>query len=218
MTRSIYILGTGGLAREMAQLIEQINREKGRWSFAGYIAATGEPVGHELRFGPVLGDDEWFLSSGVSADVVIGVGHPKVRAKALEAYLREGSRFSFPNLIHPTASVDVPGVVLGRGNVVTAGCIFTCDIEVADFNLFNLQTTVGHDVRVGSFSVLNPTVNVSGGVSIGDRVLVGTGVQILEGRTIGSDATVGAGAVVTQDVDVGTTVVGVPARPIAKKV
>jgi serine acetyltransferase len=98
---------------------------------------------------------------------------------------------------------------------VTAGCIFTCDIRVGDFNLFNLQTTVGHDAQIASGCVINPSVNLSGGVVVGDRVLIGTGAQILENRTIGSGATIGAGAVVTRDVEAGTTVVGVPAKPIA---
>ena len=39
MSRPIYILGTGGLAREMAQLLEQIDRATGRWSFEGYAPA-----------------------------------------------------------------------------------------------------------------------------------------------------------------------------------
>jgi sugar O-acyltransferase (sialic acid O-acetyltransferase NeuD family) len=201
----------------MAQLIDQIDREQTRWAFGGYVAATDESVGQEMLFGRVVGDDDWLLSSGTSADMVVGIGHPQVRARALQAYIAAGQRFSFPNLIHPSATLDPRSVTLGRGNIVTAGCIFTCDIEIGDFNLFNWQTTVGHDARVGSFSVLNPSVNVSGGVAIGDRVLVGTGAQILEGRVVGSDATVGAGAVVTQDVDPASTVVGIPARPIATK-
>ncbi len=43
---------------------------------------------------------------------------------------------------------------------------------------------------------------------------IGSGATILSGVTIGANALVGAGAVVTQDVPVGATVVGNPARII----
>jgi UDP-2-acetamido-3-amino-2,3-dideoxy-glucuronate N-acetyltransferase len=43
---------------------------------------------------------------------------------------------------------------------------------------------------------------------------IGSGATILPNVTIGVDAVVGAGAVVTCDVAPGTTVVGVPARPM----
>jgi UDP-2-acetamido-3-amino-2,3-dideoxy-glucuronate N-acetyltransferase len=43
---------------------------------------------------------------------------------------------------------------------------------------------------------------------------IGSGATILGGVRIGSGATVGAGAVVSDDVAPGTTVVGVPARPL----
>ncbi len=45
---------------------------------------------------------------------------------------------------------------------------------------------------------------------------LGSGAVILGGVTIGEAALVGAGAVVRHDVEGGTTVVGVPARPVAK--
>jgi acetyltransferase-like isoleucine patch superfamily enzyme len=64
--------------------------------------------------------------------------------------------------------------------------------------------------------VLNHGVNVSGAVTVGDRVLLGSGSTVLQGLTIGDDAVVGAGAVVVRDVPPGVTVVGVPARPVAR--
>jgi sugar O-acyltransferase (sialic acid O-acetyltransferase NeuD family) len=211
--RPLYVIGGGGLAREMAQLAEQAG---GAWEFAGFI---GEPhhVGEDLGFGQVVGDDAWLLDSDLEADLVMGVGSPAIRGRIVERYRPFFHRFQFPNLIHPSANVDLRRVSLGKGNAITAGCVFTCDIRVADFTLFNLQTTVGHDASIGSCCVVNPSVNISGAVTIGDRVLIGTGAQLLEGRRVHDDAVVGAGAVVRADVEAGVTVVGVPARPLIRE-
>jgi sugar O-acyltransferase (sialic acid O-acetyltransferase NeuD family) len=211
--KPIYILGASGLAREMALLFRAVHQDE--WNLEGFIAATEEEVGRDLGFAKVVGDDRWLLSSDVSCGLIVGIGQPAVKERIVGRYLGEGLRFTYPSFIHPTAVVD-PGLVrLGRGNMITAGCVFTCDIEVGDFNLFNLQTTVGHDATIGDYCVFNPTVNLSGGVQIRDGVLVGTGAQVLESRVVGAGATVGAGAVVTKDVSPETTVVGIPARPLS---
>ena len=53
-------------------------------------------------------------------------------------------------------------------------------------------------------------------VHIGCNVWIGSGAQILPGVTIGDHAIVGSGCVVTRDVPDHTTVVGNPARPLAR--
>lgn len=214
MRRDILILGASGQARETALVLEHVNAREHRWRFLGFVAETKEETGRDLGSGRVLGDDVWLLESDIEADLLVGIGYPGVRAKTVSRYLERGPRFGFPNLIHPAATLDLRRVDLGRGNFVTAGVAMTCDIRIADFNLFNQHVTVGHDGVIGSFNVINPGVNLSGGVRIGDRVLVGTGAQVLENLTVGSDATIGAGAVVRANVEPGQTVVGVPARRI----
>ena len=74
---------------------------------------------------------------------------------------------------------------------------------------------LGENVNVGAGSI---TANFDGREKhrtvVGDRVSLGVDTMMVAPVTIGEGATTGAGSVVTRDVPPGTTVVGIPARPI----
>ena len=66
---------------------------------------------------------------------------------------------------------DWEQIKIGEGNIICAGNIFTTDIEIGSFNVFNLDCTVGHDTVIGSYNIINPSVNISGGVKITKEIL-----------------------------------------------
>lgn len=215
MSRRLGILGTSGLATEVLLVAQCVNAVWQRWDEFFLIGPDPVSVPHGVTYG---GSDAEVLDASFECDIAAGIGSPSTRAGAVAPYLEQGSRFEFPTLIHPRAVLDgaLGRIELGRGNVICAGSVFTCDVRVGDFNHFNLNTTVGHGAVIGSYNVINPGSNLSGGVTIGDRILVGTGAQILENLRISDNATVGAGALVNRSVSPGNTVVGVPARPLER--
>ena len=64
---------------------------------------------------------------------------------------------------------------------------------------------------------IDPGVVTAGNVTIGECAQLHTGAVVKNRVRIGADAVVGAGCVVIRDVADGTTVAGVPARPLSPK-
>ena len=211
--RDIVIFGSGGLAREVAFLIDDINRASPQWNLLGFVETDRQRVGQEVGKYRVYCTEEELLTKNVAA--AIGIGTPATIHKIASRFA-EHPNIDFPNLVHPSVVRDEPRVLLGRGNILCAGNIFTTDIKIGSFNFFNLNCTYGHDVRIADCCVFNPGINMSGGVEMGSRCLIGTGATILQYLKIGEEVTVGAGSVVTKDVAGGTTVIGVPAKPFIR--
>lgn len=208
----IVIIGAGGLAKEIAFLIDDINKQKKIWNLLGYIDNDEQTIGKMHGKYPIFNTDDWLAITDKEINIAFGVGYPRLKQK-LAKRLQKRENLTFPNLIHPSAVGDWKRIKFGIGNTVCAGNVFTTDIAINSFNLFNLSCTIGHDVTIGNFNVINPSVNISGGIDIGNSVIVGTGAQILEQLEIGSNVTIGAGAVVTKNVASDTIVVGIPAKP-----
>jgi sugar O-acyltransferase (sialic acid O-acetyltransferase NeuD family) len=207
----LLIVGTSGLAREAAQLARQMDPTGSRWQLISFVAKDDSQLGQRLGYGEVRLTDAMLQDRTGPIEVVIGIGHPQVR-RLIAQRLEAQPQMTFPNLIHPSVDIDTTCISLGHGNIVTKGVVMTCDIVIGDFNLFNWNTTIGHDVRIGSCNVINPGCNLSGFVELGDDCLLGTGTQVLEHRRISSGIVVGAGAVVTRSLTQVGTYVGIPAR------
>lgn len=211
MSSPLFILGTGGQARDVAE------------------------IAHALGYRPVFvtrdsavvdtwaGEDEVVLEQDVLARTgepfAIGVGDNRTRA-AIVARLRGAMRF--PTLIHPDTSFgrgQRQAAEAAAGSAIFAGVRATANVSIGDFCSVNLNVTLSHDVELGAFASLSPGANVAGNVRIGEGVLVGVGASVNQGDDsrkleIGAWTVIGSGAVVTRDCAPDSVYVGVPARRI----
>ena len=148
----------------------------------------------------------------------IGIGDGLLRKKISEKY----SDLKFPNLIHTSAIFgrgQKDAFNLKCGNIITAGVIFTNNIQVGNHGVFNLSATIGHDCIIEDYVSIMPSVNVSGNVHLKNGCMIGVGAVILQGKmseklVVAEGAIVGAQSLVIKGVSPNTTVFGVPARVI----
>jgi len=206
-------VGAGGLGREIALLIAQINELAGpTWEVRGFYddRAPAAPTVGGLPYLGTVAD----LNAGASPlAVAVAVGSSAARA-AIVARLMS-PHLSFPALVHPQVALrPAQRVALGEGCLIQRGCLLTCDITLGRFVLLNLGCTLGHDSVLEDFCSLMPHANVGGGAHLGAGVYLGANATVIHQVRVGAHTTVGAGAVVVRDLPASCTAVGVPAKSI----
>jgi len=187
--KDIAIYGAGGFGREVASMIDLINREDpDTWNLIGFFD-DGEPKGSQVsHFGKVLGNYEDLNAWPTKLCVILCIGCPKTLKKIRKRI--DNPRIIFPNIIHPDFVItDASTFSIGEGNVIKGNCSVTCDVSIGNFNVLNGFVNLGHDVTIGDFNVFMPGSRISGEVSIGTLNLIGADSFIKQQLKIGEGIT-----------------------------
>ena len=128
-------------------------------------------------------------------------------------WLFEGRLYFIARLVNHLSrmmtAIDIhPGATIGRNFFIDHG--FTVIGETAEIGD---DVTIYQNVTLGG---TNPTTGIGGKrhPTLRNGVVIGSGAQVLGPIEVGEGARVGANAVVTKNVVPGTSVVGIPARPV----
>jgi sugar O-acyltransferase (sialic acid O-acetyltransferase NeuD family) len=202
----VVVIGAGGHGKVVVSALEAAgiaieavyDDDASRWG--GHVLGvpiTG-PIGKLKEIGPRRG--------------VVAIGDNEQRRSVVGSL-----PLTWMSVVHPAAVVH-PSVSVGPGAVICAGTVLQPDCTVGRHVIVNTGARVDHDGILADFASVGPGASLAGGVRVGDAAMLGTGCVVLPGVEIGAGACVGAGATVTRHVTDGSTVVGCPARPVAKRV
>ena len=210
VVKKIVLIGAGGFGREVAQMIEGINRKEKKYELLGFLDDGAQYTPDSVINGyPWLGNSDWIVSHKDEVVCNCTIGDAATKARIMTRLMAEGVQFE--TIMATTAGV-------ASHTEVGPGCVFYWNVGVSvncrigTGVLLNDGVTVGHDAVIGDYTSIMPGTGISGGCQIGEQVNIGGHAYVIPGRKIGDRARVAAGSVVFSNVRAGTTVLGNPAK------
>lgn len=186
--KDIAIYGAGGLGREIACLIEKINKQLRCWNLIGFFDDNIVPGSAISHFGNCLGGISELNEWSQPLSITLCFGSPKT---ICNIHKKINNKFvDFPNIIDPNFAIaDLETFKIGQGNIIKDNCSVTTEVIIGNFNILNGHVHIGHDVFIGDYNVMMPGTRIAGMVNIGHYNLFGAGSFIKQGLKIGDHVT-----------------------------
>ena len=208
--KDIVIIGAGGVGRETAWIIEEINKQNEEWNILGYIDDNKSIWGKDINNYKILGGIDYLLTLPKDVYVIIAIANYKVKKSIVE---KLGNRFKFPNIIYPGVNIHSSSSI-GEGCIIYPQVVTTTNISIGNHVIISPKCGIGHESVIKDYVSLLWNVNISGNDLIKEGVLIGSGATVIQNITVNEGAIIGAGAVVVKNIDCNTTSVGVPSKVI----
>jgi sugar O-acyltransferase (sialic acid O-acetyltransferase NeuD family) len=215
------VIGAGGFGREVMPMardwIKRTHAKKSDVQLV-FVVEDNYPIAQKSVNGHAVLSMREFISTPASErHYTIAIGNSMIRERIANSISPELAR---PFAIAASNHMSFDDNVIGAGAILCSFTHITSNAKIGRFFHANIYSYVAHDCTIGDFVTFAPGVMCNGHVVIEDHAYIGTGAIIRDGTSkpivIGHGAVIGMGAVVTKSVPPGTTVVGNPAKPLAK--
>ncbi len=210
MTTRVLILGAGGHAQVVADILLRMHEAGDDLAPIGYLDDNPQITGQRLLGLPVLGPLAALETIEHDATIV-AIGDNRTRCRIFTHLVAQNERLVTAR--HPRAII-APDVAIGAGSVVCAGVVVNPGSMMGSNVILNTGCTVDHHNTIGDHAHIAPGVHLGGDVRIGSGTLVGIGATVIPQHSVGAWSAIGAGSVVTKNVADGMIAAGNPARVI----
>lgn len=211
MIKDIIIYGTGNLAREVIELIHNINKVKYQWNILGAISIG--PIDiisvHDI---PILGDDTWIKNYNKELYAICAMSNSNYRKSNYDK-LQQFDNIKFATLVDPSVYI-ASNVEIDEGSIISYGVKLLINTKIGKGVLINVGSIIGHDAIIHNYSTLLLNVIVAGHVIINENVEIGSGTFLYQDITIGNNITIAPLSSVLKSINTPGIYSGNPARQI----
>ena len=204
MRKKVVIIGAGGHAKVIADIIEKSGDE-----IVGFLDDNKEIGTTIINEYKVLGDLNNRFTMAVTKEnleFIIAIGDNKKREE-----ISHSPNLKFYTAIHPSAQIGLD-VRIEEGTVIMANSCINSSAKIGKHCIINTGAIIEHDNIIEDYVHISPNATLGGTVKIGESTHVGIGSIVKNNITICKNCTIGAGAVVVKNILEEGTYVGVPAR------
>ena len=194
--KDIVIIGAGGIGREVAWIIEEINEVNPTWNILGFVDDNSEMWGKELNGYRVLGGLDILDKLESKPEVIVAIANCRVKKDIVS---RLNGKFDFATVIYPSVRIS-RFIEIGQGSIIYPGVILTVNTKIGNHVVISGNCGIGHDTVIGDFSSVLWASNFSGFDTVGEECFIGVGTKVIQGIKIGSGRKVETGTVVTEDI------------------
>lgn len=203
------IIGAGGLAKQMIEMIEDSTKEP-LYFFDDTISAPNTFLNKYPVITSMTAVQDHFDEHGKK--FMLAVSGPANREILYNKFLQSGGEPVSLLSNHTTYGRYDQSV--GIGSVILSGCQIESSTKIGVGVLINLNVSITHDSMIGDFTELGPGVIICGRSTIGAGCFFGAGAIVLPGVHIGDKSIIGAGAVINKNVKSGEKIMGIPGRSV----
>lgn len=211
-TKKIVLIGAGGFGREVASIIEVLNKIRPTYDLLGFLDDGKQYYdGMMINGYPWLGDHNWIVDKKDDIVCTCCIGNPKIKMKIQEELTEKGVTFE-TIVAYGGFGYIGPETEIGPGCIFYGGVTISVNCKIGAGVVMNQMVNIGHDVTIGDYTTIMPFTGISGNCKVGKAVNIGGHAFVVPKKKIGDGATVAAGSIVFANVKAGTTVLGNPAK------
>jgi UDP-N-acetylbacillosamine N-acetyltransferase len=200
MTETTYIIGCGGHARSVADILIHVSKEVAI-VFIDKNAREGETI-----FNFPIWKEKDFLSTDRA---FVALGNNEER----NTFIIQNPQLNYISIISKTAHIGIESNVR-EGAFIGHNAHIGPQSAIGSHCIINNGAIVEHEVSVGNYCHIGPNATISGRSSIGDLVFLGVGSTVIDGISICSNVIIGAGSTIVRNITEPGTYVGSPAKKI----
>jgi len=207
--KKLIVYGAG----EFGSLIANVLSYHDDLEIAAYGDDDRQKTDDHINGTPVFGQKDLlnFAEQNNIKLAITAIGNNTVRAEKFNLLKTAG--FQMISIVHPQALIDTK-VSYGDNVIIEMGTAIHTQSKIGNNVFLGGEALIGHHNIIGDHVLVGGNVSFGGSVIVEDYVSLGVGASIKPGIRLGKGSVIGVGAAVIKDVEPGSTVVGVPAKPI----